>query len=124
MSGNGTAPHPNIDRDVVEDRLARVAKALDAHAGGIELVRIEADGEVRVRFTGMCTGCPLRPVSLNGLVRPALESVDGVTRVAAEGGRISAEAEARLFNALSEWGSGCLIDAITGDPDEDVPVGP
>jgi Fe-S cluster biogenesis protein NfuA len=125
MTGDPGAARLEIDHELLDERLARVSKALDAHAGGIELVRIDDDGEVRVRFTGMCTGCPLRPVSLNGLVRPVLESVDGVTGVAAEGGRVSREAEARLVKALQESGSGCLVAAITDEPVErDKPAEP
>jgi hypothetical protein len=29
------------------------------HGGGIELVDVSPEGEVRVRFLGMCTPCPL-----------------------------------------------------------------
>jgi Fe-S cluster biogenesis protein NfuA len=105
-----------VDRELLERRVARVSQALDAHAGGIELVQVDDDGRVKVRFTGMCTGCPLRPVSLAGLVRPALECVDGVSAVLAEGGRVSAEAEARLVRSLQESGTGCLLAAIVDTP--------
>ena len=116
MPPDAQAGLPAVDRDELDTRLARVGRALDAHAGGIELVRVDPDGRVKVRFTGMCTGCPLRSVSLAGLVRPALESVDGVTGVVAEGGRISAEAEARLARAMQETGNACLLEAISDAP--------
>ena len=118
MNGDPIPPRQEIDREILDERLGRVGRALDAHAGGIELVDIEADGQVRVRFTGMCTGCPLRPVEPQRLVRPVLEGVDGVTGVVAEGGRLSREAETRLFDALQESGSACLIAAITDAPDD------
>ncbi len=79
----------------VEDRLADVRVALGAHAGGIELVGV-ADGVVTLRYTGMCTGCPLRPLTTASTVRPALQSLAGVTAVEVEGSRISEEAERRL----------------------------
>ena len=116
MAGEVLDDSSAVDREALDLRIARVAKALDAHAGGIELVRVDRDGQVKVRFTGMCTGCPLRPVSLAGLVKPALTSVAGVSGVVAEGGRISAEAEARLVQALAETGDGCLLAAIADEP--------
>lgn len=98
---------------ILERRVEAISRALDAHAGGLELSEVTADGAVTVRFTGMCTGCPLRPVSLVGLVRPALMSIDGVTSVSASGGRISAEAESRMVKQMRAFGTSCLIDAIS-----------
>jgi Fe-S cluster biogenesis protein NfuA len=83
----------------VEERLESLRPVLSAHAGGVELVSI-TDGVVRVRYTGMCTGCHLRPLTTAGTVRPALLAVDGVTAVEVEGSRISAQAEARLARAF------------------------
>ena len=83
----------------VSQRLAELGPVLGAHAGGIELV--EVDGStVRLRFTGMCTGCHLRPVTTASTIRPALLELPGVEAVEIEGSRISAEAEARLAAAL------------------------
>jgi Fe-S cluster biogenesis protein NfuA len=80
--------------------LASVAPVLAAHAGGVELAGLEG-GVARVRYTGMCTGCPLRPLTTVSTVRPALLAVAGVTVVEVEGSRISAEAEERLARALA-----------------------
>jgi Fe-S cluster biogenesis protein NfuA len=102
------APRP----DRIANTVAALSAALDTHAGGLELVSSGGDGSVEVRFTGMCTGCPLRPVSFNGLVKPALLAIDGVRAVHAHGGRISAEAEARLTRQLELYGSRCLADTI------------
>lgn len=96
----------------VADRIAAVSAALDAHAGGLELRSIADDGTVTVQFTGMCTGCPLRPVTFHGLVKPLLLKVEGVREVCAEGGRISAEAEARMARQLQLYGSACLVRNI------------
>ena len=49
-------------KDAVLAKLEELRPALAAHAGGVELVEIN-QGTVRLRFTGMCTGCPLRPLS-------------------------------------------------------------
>jgi Fe-S cluster biogenesis protein NfuA len=80
--------------------VAELSHRITAHAGGLELDGVAPDGTVRVRFTGLCTGCPYRPLTMAGTVRPALLQVQGVTAVEAAGSRISAEAEARLAALL------------------------
>jgi Fe-S cluster biogenesis protein NfuA len=99
-------------------RLEELRPALAAHAGGIELVEFNR-GVVRLRFTGMCTGCHLRPLTTASTIRPALLAVDGVTSVEIEGSRISAEAEARLaaaFAASSARKSGAGFETFTRCP--------
>jgi len=86
--------------NAIEARLEALRPVLDAHAGGVELVEVR-DGVVRLRFTGMCTGCHLRPLTTASTIRPALLALDGVNDVEIEGSRISAEAEARLAAALA-----------------------
>jgi Fe-S cluster biogenesis protein NfuA len=88
----------------IEARLDALRPALDAHAGGVELVEVR-DGVVRLRFTGMCTGCHLRPLTTASTIRPALLELDEVSRVEIEGSRISAEAEARLVAAFAQYAS-------------------
>jgi Fe-S cluster biogenesis protein NfuA len=83
----------------LEARLRDVRRILDAHAGGVELLSFD-DGVVRLRFSGMCTGCAYRPLTTATTIRPLLLSVPGVRAVETEGGRISAEAEARVAAAL------------------------
>jgi Fe-S cluster biogenesis protein NfuA len=89
--------------EAVLARLEELQPALAAHAGGVELVEVEG-GVVRLRFTGMCTGCPLRPLTTASTIRPALLALAGITEVEIEGCRISAEAEARLAAALRRGG--------------------
>jgi Fe-S cluster biogenesis protein NfuA len=92
--------------EVVALRVDEIGAVLAAHAGGVELVGVEA-GAVHLRYTGMCTGCPLRPLTTVSTVRPALLELDGVESVEIEGSRISAEAEARLAAAFERGGSRC-----------------
>jgi len=87
-------------------RIDELGVVLGAHAGGIELVEV-VSGVARVRYTGMCTGCPLRPLTTASTVRPALLELDGIESVEVEGSRISAEAEARLVAAFRRGGSRC-----------------
>jgi Fe-S cluster biogenesis protein NfuA len=91
----------------VRRRLEELRPALSAHAGGVELVGVDG-GTVRLRFTGMCTGCHLRPLTTASTIRPALLALDGVDAVEIEGSRISAEAEARLAAAFARGGLPCV----------------
>jgi Fe-S cluster biogenesis protein NfuA len=84
----------------VRERLEELQPILGAHAGGIELVEVSGS-TVRLRFTGMCTGCHLRPLTTASTIRPALLDLTGIETVEIEGSRISAEAEARLVAALA-----------------------
>lgn len=97
----------------VEERVALIDRLLHAHAGGLELRRVTSDGVVSVRYTGMCTGCRLRPLTTAATVRPALLDLAEVREVEVAGGRTSAEAENRIAAALSETAAGC--PALTGD---------
>ena len=83
----------------VRECLERLRPILGAHAGGIELVEVNGS-IVRLRFTGMCTGCHLRPLTTASTIRPALLELVGVEAIEIEGSRISAEAEARLVAAF------------------------
>lgn len=93
-------------RPAVERRLAELEALLRTHAGGLELVGVSAAGEVSLRFTGMCCGCPFRPLTTVATIRPALLAVPGVTSVSIPGTRISEEAEERLAAALGAAGGG------------------
>jgi Fe-S cluster biogenesis protein NfuA len=90
------------DVDVAR-RVEQVSAVLYAHAGGIVLDHIDHDGRVHVAFTGACTGCPYRPVTMATTIRPGLMAIEGVSGVEATGSRISEEAERRLAEDLDDW---------------------
>jgi Fe-S cluster biogenesis protein NfuA len=94
MSASATAE--SVDRAALDRRIDAVCRLMSAHAGAIELIDVSVQGAVRVRFTGMCTGCPFRPLTMRGTIGPALSEVPGVTAVHADGARISEEAAERL----------------------------
>jgi Fe-S cluster biogenesis protein NfuA len=87
----------------VTRRVEEVSSVLGAHAGGIELEDLDAEGRVRVRFTGMCTGCLFRPVTLATTIRPALLEIEGVTSIEAAGVRVSEHAARRLAAVSVPW---------------------
>jgi Fe-S cluster biogenesis protein NfuA len=89
-----------VDPEQVAARVEEVRALMSAHAGGVELIDLSPRGGVRLRFTGMCAGCPYRPLTMEGTIRPALESVPGVTAVQADGARVSEEALARMRRYL------------------------
>ncbi|MFI7708682.1 NifU family protein [Nonomuraea sp. NPDC049480] len=95
-----------MDQDALGERVRQVSTYLRMHAGGIELSRVSDEGEVHVQFTGMCTGCPYRPVTMAATVRPALLQIEGITSVHAQGSRISEGAERRLADDMSAHRTG------------------
>lgn len=85
-----------VDRPGLERRVAQVSRAMATHGGGLELVEVSARGAVRLRFTGLCAGCQLRPLTFTETIEPAVRTVPGVRSVHADGARISEEAAMRL----------------------------
>jgi Fe-S cluster biogenesis protein NfuA len=120
VTGQQHADAPSAPRseEALSQAVEELSQVLHAHAGGLELVDVDAEGGVTVRFTGMCTGCPVRPVTLVGLIKPALLELDGVEAVSAEGGRMSSHAEARLAQHLQMCGGSRLRGALSRHPRE------
>jgi Fe-S cluster biogenesis protein NfuA len=96
--------------ETLEERDARIADHVDMlsdflgqHAGGLTLENISPDGHVTVRYTGMCTGCLYRPVTMGATIRPFLLEVEGVTGVEAIGSRMNDRANEMLQEDLGRW---------------------
>jgi Fe-S cluster biogenesis protein NfuA len=85
-----------VDQAALAEAMDLLSRLTAAHAGGVALEGVSRDGVVRVRWTGACTGCPFRPMTMAGTLKPVLLAVDGVRGVEAQGSRISEEAEARI----------------------------
>jgi len=76
---------------MIEERIAELDRTLRlAHGGGLRLAALDAAGRATVRFTGMCTACPTRPMCFEHAIRPLLGNVEVV------GMRWSDEAKAAL----------------------------
>lgn len=88
---------------LVRERVAMLSDFLGQHAGGLTLESIDEDGKVTVRYTGMCTGCLYRPVTMGATIRPFLMEIEGVTSVEAVGSRLNDKAHARLDEDLGRW---------------------
>lgn len=85
-----------VDPVALDAALATVNRRMRSHGGGVELVDVSPEGAVRLRFVGLCCGCPWKPLTWFGTVEHTIADVDGVTSVEADGTRISAEAERRV----------------------------
>lgn len=99
-------------RALVVERVQTLSEVLNSHAGGIDVIDVEG-GTVTLAFTGMCAGCPLRTVTMAGLIRPALEDIEGVSSVQAQGTRISREAEERMQRLIRDSGGARLLCLVT-----------
>jgi Fe-S cluster biogenesis protein NfuA len=87
---------PSVDRAKLETRARLVSRMLALHGGGVEVVDVGADGAVKLAFTGLCTACWMRPITLENVVGPAFRDFDGVADVQVDGVRMSAAAQQRL----------------------------
>jgi Fe-S cluster biogenesis protein NfuA len=69
-------------RDRVQDVINLIRPAVQADGGDIELVDVQDDGTVSIRFHGACHGCPSSTMTLQmGIERNLRERVPEVTRV-------------------------------------------
>ena len=75
--GNGSTM-----KEQVEETLAALRPSLAAHGGDVQLVDVTDEGQVSVRLTGACRGCPGATMTLRlGVERILRERVPGVTEV-------------------------------------------
>jgi Fe-S cluster biogenesis protein NfuA len=66
----------------VHDALDAVRGYARSHGGDIELMSVSEDGEVLIRMSGMCRGCPLSDITFKLGIEEQLKTlVPGVRRV-------------------------------------------
>ena len=80
----------------IELRAELVSHLLQSHGGGVEVIPSKKENIVRLRFTGLCTACSLRPLTTANIIKPMFGDVPGVIDVEVEGCRISTESAQRL----------------------------
>jgi len=69
-------------KEKVEQALQQIRPALQADGGDIELLDVNENGDVMVRLTGACAGCPMSQVTMTeGVERSLKESVPEVKNV-------------------------------------------
>ena len=61
-----------------------IRPAIQADGGDIELIGVDDNGVVSIRFLGACIGCPSLDMTLQGGIEATLkERIEGVTHVEA-----------------------------------------
>jgi Fe-S cluster biogenesis protein NfuA len=69
-------------QEKVQKAIQDVRPSLQADGGDIELINVSETGEVKVRLTGACNGCPMAQVTLkDGVERYLKKAVPEVTSV-------------------------------------------
>jgi Fe-S cluster biogenesis protein NfuA len=69
-------------RDKVQGVINLIRPAVQADGGDIEIVDVNDQGVVQIRFHGACHGCPSSTMTLqDGIVRILREKVPEVTQV-------------------------------------------
>jgi Fe-S cluster biogenesis protein NfuA len=84
----------------------QVRPLLAVHGGGVDLIDVTPEGEVRLAFVGACCGCSLKSVTYALGIRQKLMPVPGVSNVTVEGVRLSKaalERAARMYGGVSPW---------------------
>jgi Fe-S cluster biogenesis protein NfuA len=69
---------------------------LAAHLGGGNVTGIDADGMVRVEFTGACTSCAYRRNTIVGAIYPRLREIEGVHGVTSPGVTVTIREQHRV----------------------------
>jgi Fe-S cluster biogenesis protein NfuA len=66
----------------VADLIQRIRPALQQDGGDIELINVTESGQVIVRLTGACNGCPMSQITLKqGVERFLKEQMPEITEV-------------------------------------------
>ena len=81
MSSTVETPAPTL-KEKIQSVINLIRPAVQADGGDIELVDVDADGVVQIRFHGACHGCPSSTMTLHmGIERNLREKVPEVTQV-------------------------------------------
>ncbi|MEW6170167.1 MAG: NifU family protein [Candidatus Omnitrophota bacterium] len=71
-------------REKVEAVLDKIRPSLQADGGNVELIDVTADGIVKVKLQGACSGCPMSQMTLKmGIERLIKKEVPEVKEVVA-----------------------------------------
>ena len=71
-------------KEKIEAALGKIRPLLQADGGNVELLEVTADGVVKVKLTGACSGCPMSQMTLKmGIEKVLKEEVPGIKEVIA-----------------------------------------
>ncbi len=69
-------------KEKIENALQKVRPALKADGGDVVLVDVDDQGQVKVKLTGACGGCPMSQMTLKmGIEKVLKQNVPEVTSV-------------------------------------------
>jgi Fe-S cluster biogenesis protein NfuA len=60
-------------KEKVEAVLSKVKPLLQRDGGDVELIDVQADGVVKVRLTGACSGCPMSTMTLKNAIEETIK---------------------------------------------------
>lgn len=60
-------------KEQVEAVLAKVKPLLQRDGGDVQLIDITADGVVKVKLTGACSGCPMSTLTLKNAIEETIK---------------------------------------------------
>lgn len=89
--------------EVIEIVEHEVRPSVRSHLGDVEVTGVDEQGVVHVHFTGACTLCSYKKLTMLGAIYPRVRAVEGVSGVAADGVPISQadlDRSARAFGAV------------------------
>lgn len=73
-----------LSKEIIELALEKLRPFLKEDEGEIELVQIDEDGIVKVRFLGSCKNCPLSSMTLRaGIERALMKDFPSIKRIEA-----------------------------------------
>ncbi len=71
-----------MDKSKVQEVLNKIRPQLQADGGDVELVDVNEKGQVKVRLTGACGGCPMSQMTLKmGIEKYLKQQIPEVTSV-------------------------------------------
>ncbi len=75
---NGNMKRQRLEGDMSKENIEKVLNEevkplLETHGGGVELVEVTEDMVVKVKLTGMCSGCPGARMTVTDVVEKALK---------------------------------------------------
>lgn len=83
MAKNGSSKEGSLFNEIA-DVIKLIRPSIQADGGDLELVSVDHDGVVSIRFLGACIGCPSLDMTLQHGIETTLKSrVDGVSEVRA-----------------------------------------
>ncbi len=60
-------------KEKVEIAISKIRPALQADGGDVQLVEVTPEGEVKVKLTGACGGCPMSQMTLKMFIEKTIK---------------------------------------------------